>query len=332
VIAADNVTIDLSGFSVIGTLSGTAAGISVPAVRKNLQVSNGTIRNWNGGGIGASNATNSIYRGLRLSDNFDNGLFTGAGALIVECVIDNNIVGLNVGAGSTVRSCTSSNNLSDGIATGAGCTVTGCTASANNGNGILTLTDSTVIGCTAKGNVADGIHVGTHSLVKDCAGSENNGAGVVVGGDRSIVESCTADGNGGMGIVSSGNGTGTVIRNCTASDNVGDGINVFRQCLIIDNMCSGNGNGAPSAAGIHATSFSNRIEGNMVINNDRGIYLSGDASNCLVIRNTATGNTIQFDILANNKVATIVTPANSAAISGSAGGNAFGDAWSNISH
>lgn len=334
-ISADNVTVDLGGFTLSGTLSGTAAGISVPATHKNLQVSNGTIRNWNGGGIAASSITNSIYRGLRLADNFDNGLFAGAGALIVDCAADNNIIGLNVGAGSTVRSCTLSNNLSTGIATAAGCTVTGCTVRSNNGGGILTLTDSTVTGCTAKGDFAgDGIDVGTHSLVKDCVAAENTGNGIVVAGDRSIVDGCIADSNGAMGIVSSGNGTGTVIRNCGTSDNVGDGINVYRQCLVTGNISSGNGSGAPSAAGIHATSFSNRIEGNMVINNDRGIHLNVDATNCLVIRNTATGNTTQFDIIANNKVALIVTPPNSGAISGSSGGAGFGstDPYVNVSY
>lgn len=149
-ISADNVTVDLGGFALIGGLSGTAAGIAVPAAHKNVQVSNGTIRDWIGGGVAASLAANSIYRDLRLSDNFDSGLFSGTGALVVDCAADNNIVGLNIGAGSTVRSCTVTNNLSDGIATGAGCTITGCTASGNNGNGVLASTGCTVIGCTTK--------------------------------------------------------------------------------------------------------------------------------------------------------------------------------------
>ena len=59
IISADNVTVDLGGFVLLGTLSGTAPGISVPAAQKNVQVRNGTIRNWNGSGIAASNATNS---------------------------------------------------------------------------------------------------------------------------------------------------------------------------------------------------------------------------------------------------------------------------------
>jgi parallel beta-helix repeat protein len=169
-------------------------------------------------------------------------------------------------------------------------------------------------------------------VVKDCAATGNSGSGVVVSGDRSIVENCTADGNSSMGIVATGNGTGTVIRNCSASDNVTDGINVYRYCLVIGNISTGNGNGAPSGAGIHATSFSNRIEGNMVLSNDRGIYLNLDATNNVVIRNTATNNTTQFDIIVNNKVATIISPLNSGVISGSTGGTSFGEAWANISY
>jgi hypothetical protein len=72
----------------------------------------------------------------------------------------------------------------------------------------------------------------------------------------------------------------------------------------------------------------------MVTNNDRGIYLNGDATNCLVIRNTATSNTVQFDILANNKVGVIVSPPNSGIINGSTGGAGIGssDPYVNVSY
>jgi parallel beta-helix repeat protein len=335
IISADNVTVDLSGFILLGTLSGTASGISVPAAQKNIQIRNGTIRNWNGNGIAAASATNSVFRDLRLSDNFDNGLVTGAGVLVVDCVADNNIVGLSVGAGSTIRSCTVSNNLSDGISTGGGCTITSCTARGNNGNGILASNGCSVVACTAIGNIAgNGIQAGAQSVVRDSASSGNSGAGIKVSGDRSIVESCSADSNSGMGIVAAGNGTGTVIRKCSAADNLSDGINAYRNCLIIDNLSTGNGNGAPFAAGIHVTSFGNRIEGNVVSTNDTGILIDQSGTANLVFRNTATGNTKQFDILANNKVGIIVSPPNSVAINGSTGGAGMGstDPYINISH
>jgi parallel beta-helix repeat protein len=334
-ISADNVTVDLGGFALIGTLSGTAAGITVSGAHKNLQVRNGTIRNWIGGGVAALSATNSNCRNLRLSDNLDNGLILGAGALVVDCVADTNIIGINVGAGTTVRSCTVTNNLGDGIASAAGCTITGCTASGNNGNGILTATGNSIIACSAKGNIAgDGIRAGSQSVVKDCASTQNSGAGITVSGDRSIVENCSAGGNNGMGIVAVGNGTGTVIRKCSAADNLSDGINAYRNCLIIDNLSTGNGNGAPFAAGIHVTSFGNRIEGNVVSTNDTGIFINESGTANLVFRNTATGNTKQFDILANNKVGIIVSPPNSGVINGRTGGVGKGstDPFVNISH
>jgi parallel beta-helix repeat protein len=334
-ISADNVTLDLGGFALIGVLSGTAAGVAIPVAHKNVQVRNGTIRNWNGGGVAASLATNSVFRDLRLSDNFDNGLGAGAGSLVIDCVADSNIVGLSVGAGSTIRSCTVSNNLSDGISTGGGCTITGCTARGNNGNGILASAGCTVVACTAIGNIAgNGIQAGAQSLVKDSASSGSSGAGIKVSGDRAIVESCSADSNGGMGIVAAGNGTGTVIRKCSAADNLSDGINAYRNCLIIDNLSTGNGNGGPFAAGIHVTSFGNRIEGNAVSTNDTGILINESGTANLVFRNTATGNTTQFDIIANNKVGIIVSPPNSGVINGSTGGAGMGstDPFVNISH
>jgi parallel beta-helix repeat protein len=119
-----------------------------------------------------------------------------------------------------------------------------------------------------------------------------------------------------------------------AADNVSDGINAYRNCLIIDNLSTGNGNGGPFGAGIHVTSFGNRIEGNVVSTCDTGIFINENGTANLVFRNSATSNTKQFDILANNKVGVIVTPPNSGVINGSTGSAGLGttDPWANFSH
>ncbi len=53
----------------------------------------------------------------------------------------------------------------------------------------------------------------------------------------------------------------------------------------------------------------------------------------LVIRNSASGNTTNYDIVANNKVGVIVVPPDSFAISGNTGGAGVGstDPWANFS-
>jgi len=75
--------------------------------------------------------------------------------------------------------------------------------------------------------------------------------------------------------------------------NHGDGIQVFSDCLILNNVCNSNGFGS-DGAGIHAISKDNRIEGNNVSGNDRGIDVD-DAGN-LIIRNSASGNTFNYSI------------------------------------
>jgi parallel beta-helix repeat protein len=87
--------------------------------------------------------------------------------------------------------------------------------------------------------------------------------------------------------------------------NTGDGIRVRDGCKVIDNTCRYNGFLAGDGAGIHATSSGNRIEGNHVTDNDRGIDVDG-ADN-LIVKNSAAGNTSEYDIVANNKVGTIST-------------------------
>lgn len=76
--------------------------------------------------------------------------------------------------------------------------------------------------------------------------------------------------------------SGSTVYSCTASANKGDGINITGDTIVRENTSDGNG------AGIHATGNDNRIEGNNVTDNDRGIDV-GLAGN-FIVKNTASGN------------------------------------------
>ena len=131
-------------------------------------------------------------------------------------------------------------------------------------------------------------------------------------------------------------GSECTISRCTVRSNVGDGINVFGSCLVLNNACSLNGNGAGDGAGIHATigGSDNRIEGNNCIGADRGIDV--DAAGNIIIRNTASGNTTNYVIVANNVFGAIVdrTAPASAAVSGNTAASSAGttDPWANFSY
>ena len=102
---------------------------------------------------------------------------------------------------------------------------------------------------------------------------------------------------------------------------MGDGINVFSSCLVLNNACSLNGNGAGDGAGIHATSADNRIEGNNCIGADRGIDV--DVAGNIIVKNTCSGNANNWDVVAGN-VILVVNATTAAAVSGNSGGTAPG--------
>ena len=72
----------------------------------------------------------------------------------------------------------------------------------------------------------------------------------------------------------------------------------------MDNNCDSNGNGGVGA-GIHATSFLNRIDGNHVTGNDFGFQVDGVGN--FIVKNTASGNTAaNYSIVVGNHYGQII--------------------------
>jgi len=182
-----------------------------------------------------------------------------------------------------------SNNFVGGITLGDEALVAGCTVSFNSGSG--------------------GIHVGVGSLIRGCAAFSNDDDGIFAGGG-STIEGCTADNNGARGIAlahgtitacaaysNTGDGIATgggTIKGCNSSTNTGNGISVLSNSLVIGNTCDGNGQGG-SASGIYVQVSDNRIDGNHVTDNDRGI--DAPTGGNLIIRNSASGNTTNYNVV-----------------------------------
>lgn len=201
---------------------------------------------------------------------------------------------------------------------------------------------TTISRSTAYANVTPaGITVGLGGTVSHCAARANTSAAVssvgISGGEGSTIIACTAEGNLSTAATLTGRTGGGIIGSvmsvfdCTVMRNVGDGIFVTGNCHVRGNTCITNGNPTGDAAGIHANSFGNRIEGNTVANNDRGVDV--DVAGNFIVRNTARTNTSNYEIIAGNFVGAIVLPPPSAAISGSTGGAGVGstDPWANFS-
>jgi hypothetical protein len=163
-VTADDVSIDLNGFAVIGVAS-SLEGI-VSGTLTNLSITNGTVRSWVGDGIHALSASNGQYQNLRLSANGLKGMNVGPASNVVNCTaLGNSTSGIVAGLGSTITSCTANSNGLHGFITDPGTTLRGCTAYANGQRGMSVSDACNVSDSTIRSNLTDGIVTGNDCIV-----------------------------------------------------------------------------------------------------------------------------------------------------------------------
>ncbi|MHC4621732.1 MAG: right-handed parallel beta-helix repeat-containing protein, partial [Planctomycetota bacterium] len=234
--------------------------------------------------------------------------------------------GLIAGENSLVRACTAKSNNIRGIEASKNSTVISCAAYNNGSNGILAFGNPTVVDCTAAYNYYGITTEG--GVVTNCSASHNTDAGIMFTNNvPGAIVNCTACGNGGNGILLT---SGSTARGCTSLSNTNHGIGASNDCLIIGNLCHANGAGG-DAAGIYVSGSDNRIEGNNVTDNDRGIDVNGSGN--IIIKNSASGNTgtgtpsAHYDIAANNSYGPIINVSGVGDISGTTGAD---HPWANF--
>jgi hypothetical protein len=310
-IEADYVSLDLGGFVLRG-VDPVFSAIQVTRAQRGITIENGTLTGWGGGGVEASQATESRFGNLRILDNAATGyatglqvgsnclvssvtasgndyygIYAGERSLVSDCIVrSNRLVGLYAGGGSQVRNCQASQNVGGGIRVGGGGTLECCGADANGDHGLQVLDGGTATRCRASGNTNVGIFLGSGGVATSCAAQANGNAGIA-GGAGSVVIGCSAISNRTSGISM---GAGAVVRDCVARQNLHSGIFLGNGGggAAANNECTANGSGG-SDAGIHLQGTC-RAEGNHVVaNNPYGIVTTGSGS--VVIRNTATANT-----------------------------------------
>lgn len=329
-IAASDVTIDLMGFTVRGSNT-SGLGIFTSGVRNNITVRNGTVTAWGDTGVhlisGGTGAV-SLIESVLATGNGDYGFIGNTQSTLRSCVArSNGFSNILTGTGSVVESCTAQGALSgDGINAGLGSTIRGCAAFSNAGHGIAVGSGSTVAECSASVNTLHGISAGIGCTIVASAALDNVGNGISAGTNCSI-SGCAATSNSLDGILVS---DGSLVTACIARLNEDDGIQVSSDCHVLANQCDNNGSVAPEA-GIHAAGADNRIEANNCTDNLRGFKV--DSAGNILIRNTASGNTNNYDIAASN-VGQYISAATSGAVLGSTGGVSIGttDPWANLSY
>jgi len=295
------------------------------------------LRIRNSGAEGLVGGVRATVERCTVLDGGATGISAAANSVVKDCLSSSNDgSGISVGDNSTVANCTASNNQGPngtaGISVGNRCVVTHCVASDNTGTNMRGIYSSAFFGCTIShclvaGNTGTGIFAfdaisisGGEAIVNDCTALSNGGGGIAVG-PGSVVKASTARKNGSSGISASGKSTvadcsaiennaegffvasGT-IRNCTANLNKGDGIRITSNTAVHENTCTNNGNDG-DGAGIHAISDANRLEGNSVTGNDRGLDVDGIEN--LIIRNNAVSNGANYSAIgAGNTVGPVV--------------------------
>jgi parallel beta-helix repeat protein len=216
---ADNVTIDLNGFTLIGSGGDSGHGIYMEGTWDNVWIRNGDIRNWQG---------DSAY-GIRALGN---------NVRIRDIDVLSNQYGIYVEDNSIIQDCIAFTNLHNGIETDDNCQVYDCTAIGNSGDGFKLDDDCSISRCTAKYNKYNGIEIGNDGIVTDCAIIENGRDGL------NASASCQITGNRSTGHQSYSGIvvylTGSRIDGNTVIDNA-IGIKVTStNNLIIRNMASDN--------------------------------------------------------------------------------------------
>lgn len=97
----DNVTIDLNGFAIRGDGSGSATGIA--ATGENIEIKNGTVRDFGGRGLFLQTSGRHVVRNLRVIGNGGVGIDSNGAALITDCYVQSNGGdGIEVGSSSFV--------------------------------------------------------------------------------------------------------------------------------------------------------------------------------------------------------------------------------------
>ncbi len=244
-VAADDVTIDLAGFALVGPDSGTNYGIYMDE-RSNVEIRSGTVRNFHTGIYEYSTSgRNHRVIDVRAVFNSDSGIYlAGSGHLVKDCLATNNgvyaatlsVYGIYASSGSG----------------GSGSTVTGCTASDNgvgsgvfNVYGIYTSLSSTVTGNTScnNGDLISGSVVGIHA-----------GYGSTVSGNTAYNNGISATGIYDI-IGISTQGICTVTGNTACDNGLGAGGDVYGiklggNSLVHQNTAYNNGQGAASATQI----------------------------------------------------------------------------------
>ena len=242
-IRADNVTLDLNGFSLIG-VPGSGSGITQEEIgRKNCHIRNGAAKGWGEDGFNGGNLSNSVLSDLIASNNGRAGMNAGTNCIVYHCVADANAFGISVYISTAVIECKAHQNAGEGLRGTGGASFLRC-LTRENGIGIRVIDPDGATEIVESSCLSDGTGISSpgETHVSRCTVNLCAGDGIVVGG-RSIVSDSLCRGNGtaaasGAGIRCTGSGTRIEGNNMVGND---VGVVVTSSAsLVVRNSFNGN--------------------------------------------------------------------------------------------
>lgn len=279
-VQADNVTIDLNGFTISG-VSSSGDGINLSG-HSQITVRNGIITGCRLG-LDNNSGTDCRYENLTVSACREIGIRSGNRCVIQNCTVRSNSGhGIWVISDNIIRSCLVWGNGIIGNMTGIEgwdrCVVENCLANENYGSGIKVQENCRITGCTAQKNKSSGIVTGLTGDVTDCLCHENTVNGITVN-------------------------EMTTVRRCHTNKNGNSGISLRDDGCASDNTCHANG-----YAGIQVNADQCRIERNEAWANQYGIAINNGKVGNFVALNRCTGNSVSnFSVPANSTLAPVLT-------------------------
>jgi hypothetical protein len=277
-VTADDVVIDLAGFSLIGPGTGTGRAVSAEdAVR--VTVRNGTLRNF--GGAGATLGEQGIAEDLRIEDCPVGLLLDNSGCARRVHVRGAELGGMQVLFGCEIIDCVVENCGLLGIGSFFASAITRCSVRVSQGVGILAFGPVVVSDCSVVAIQGAGFQGSSGSVLEDCAASAC-GSGFL-GDDGATIRNCTARACSVEGIAVEGTEGSALITDCHVEE-APIGIRVDRPATVARNYVN---NTTVECIQISATDVT--VLDNVLMNSPSAIHHLGTGNNCFYARNTYTG-------------------------------------------
>ncbi|MBK8699011.1 MAG: hypothetical protein IPN29_05510 [Saprospiraceae bacterium] len=279
-ITTGNVGLDLNHYSLSGQAGNFSSGILVNTSVSNITVYNGFIGNWGEDGISGELINGFQAFNLILKNNGGDGLLCGQNCLVNQCLsVGNSLDGFDLGNNSSITQCIATSNTDTGVECSNHCLVYDCLTNSNGNYGTITLSECIIKNVSSYQNINHGIRAGNHNKINSCVSTDNGVSGFYLG-------------NASFG------------QDNLSKLNTLHGFEAGQDVTLVNNTADSN-----TGHGFYSSYNGGKLDGNNSTDNNNGFEISG--ADWLVIRNTASGNIVTpFNVLASNKLATVLTAAN----------------------